>query len=188
MNALRPIVVLVAATILLFGTGYPLLMYGIGRLFPHRADGLPIVRDGRLAGYEPVGQPFSAPGYFWGRPSAVDYNASATGGSNKGPADPGLIAAVQARIDTLLRYHPGLRVEDIPVDLVTASGSGLDPHISPAAALIQAPRVAAARGIPEADLRQLIEEHTEGPLWGLLGPPARVNVLRLNLALDDRKQ
>ncbi|SDJ99904.1 K+-transporting ATPase ATPase C chain [Catalinimonas alkaloidigena] len=184
MKTLRIPLVLSLITLLLFGVLYPLTMVGLGRLMPHRAAGLPIERDGVLVGFEAIGQPFHRAHYFWGRPSAVEYNAAATGGSNLAPTNPEFLALVQARIDTLVKYHPGLMPAQIPVELVTASGSGLDPHISRAGALLQVGRIAAARGMAVGTLRQLVEAHTEPPLWGALGPAGRVNVVRLNLALD----
>ena len=140
----------------------------------------------RLVGYENVGQPFSEPQYFWGRPSAVDYDASATGGSNLGPTNPKFLQTVATRLVDFRQAHPGVTAEEIPVELVTASGSGLDPHISYPAALIQVDRVAQARGANATAIRTLVDELTEAPLFGLFGPAARVNVLKLNVALDER--
>jgi potassium-transporting ATPase KdpC subunit len=169
----------------LCGVAYPaavaLMANGV---FRHEAEGSLIVTAGRPVGSELVGQPFSRPDYFWGRPSAtapVPYNAAASGGSNLGPANPDLSKNAAARLDALKRADPGLGV--VPADLVTASGSGLDPHISPAAAEVQVSRVAKARTMPEGRVRELVREHTEGRQFGVLGEP-RVNVLKLNLALD----
>jgi K+-transporting ATPase ATPase C chain len=176
----------------LTGGLYPLLVTGLAQvLFPHQANGSLILRDGQVLGSELIGQPFDDPGYFWGRLSATgafSYNAfnaetlTASSGSNYGPLNPALLEAVQARIDALKAADPG-NTDPIPVDLVTASGSGLDPHISPAAALYQVPRVVRERGLSEDVVRQLVAEHTQGRHLGFLGEPT-VNVLELNLALD----
>jgi K+-transporting ATPase ATPase C chain len=170
----------------LTGLVYPALVTGVAALvFPNQARGSLIVTDGRVVGSELIGQPFSSPRFFWGRPSAtspVAYNAVASSGSNLGPSNPALHDAVRARVAALRAADPSLK-GPMPVDLVTASGSGLDPHISVAAALVQVPRVAKARGFSEEALRELVARHTEGRQLGVLGEP-RVNVLELNLALD----
>ena len=163
---------------------YPLVVAGIGKLAPGAGSGVTVSQNGRVVGFQNIGQQFTQPYYFWGRPSAVNYNAAGSGGSNKGPANPEYLATVAARIDTFLTQNPGVQRAQIPSELVTASGSGLDPHVSVAAALVQAPRVAAARRIPVSQIESLIQEHTAGPLLGLLGPGNRINVLELNLALD----
>lgn len=183
MKSLRNILGLHFSTLILFGLVFPLLILGIGQLFPHQSNGLPIYKNGKLIGFENIGQKFTDPKYFWGRPSAVDYNAASTGGSNKGPTNPDYLKQVQDRIDTLLKYNPDIRKSDIPSDLVTASGGGLDPHISPQAAFIQIPRIAKERNLGKSALRKLVDEHIESPLLGLFGPK-RINVLKLNLALD----
>ncbi len=174
---------------LITGVIYPLVVTGVARvLFPHQANGSIITKDGKAVGSELLGQEFSDPKYFWGRLSATTpypYNGGSSTGSNLGPNNPDLMKAVQARIDALHAADPA-NTAKIPVDLVTASGSGLDPHISPAAAEYQAHRVAAARGMPEADVRNAIAQHTGGRFLGLIGEPV-VNVLALNLALDGRK-
>jgi K+-transporting ATPase ATPase C chain len=173
---------LLALTIIT-GVIYPVMMTGIAQIaFPPKANGSLIVIDGKNYGSELIGQQFDDPKYFWGRPSATAYNAAASSGSNYGPANLALIDAVQARIDALKAIDPDNTIP-IPVDLVTASGSGLDPHISVAAALYQVHRVAAARELSEADVRSLVEQYTEGRQFGIFGEP-RVNVLLLNLALD----
>jgi potassium-transporting ATPase KdpC subunit len=171
------------------GIAYPLAVTAIAQVaFPRQANGSLIVRDGQAIGSELIGQPFDAPRYFWGRPSATapfPYNAAASSGSNLGPTNPVLLEAVQARAKMLHDADPG-NTQPIPVDLVTASGSGLDPDISVAAALYQVPRVARARGLSQARVEALVRQYTERRQWGVLGEP-RVNVLRLNLALDGVK-
>jgi len=174
---------------LMTGFIYPLVVTGVAQLvFPRQANGSLIVRNGQVVGSEFIGQSFSDPKYFWGRLSATGsfpYNAAASSGSNLGPSNPVLMEAVQARIDALKAADP-TNTQPIPVDLVTASGSGLDPHISLAASLYQLPRVARARGMSEAAVRSLIDLYTEGRQFGFLGEP-RVNFLKLNLALDEIK-
>lgn len=168
------------------GLAYPGLVTLIARVaFPDQAAGSLIRVEGRLVGSRLIGQPFSSPRYFWGRPSAtgpMPYNGAVSSGSNQGPLNPALLAAVQSRIAALRAADPG-NTGPVPVDLVTASASGLDPHISPAAADFQVPRVARERGLPQAQVRQLVRDATEGRTFGMLGEP-RVSVLELNLALD----
>ena len=189
-SLLRPALSVFVLLSAITGLAYPLAVTGIaGAVFPEQAAGSLIFKDGKPVGSRLIGQPFSDPGHFWGRPSATapqPYNAAASSGSNQGPLNPALEDAVKARIAALLAADPG-NGAPIPADLVTASGSGLDPHISPAAALWQLGRVARARGLPEAQLRALVDAHTEGRQWGFLGEP-RVNVLALNLALDALKR
>lgn len=180
---LRPAITLLALLTLITGMMYPLTVTGIAQIFfPHKADGSLIVIDGKIHGSELIGQQFDDPKYFWGRPSAVGYNAAASSGSNYGPMNPSLEEVVQVRIEALHAADPNNPLP-IPVDLVTASASGLDPHISVASALYQVRRVASARGLSEADVTSLIEKYTEGRQFGIFGEP-RVNVLLLNLALD----
>lgn len=186
MKSLQRTLGLALVTMLLFGIGYPLAMVGIDNIIaPEASKGNPVYIKDKLVGFEQIGQTFNSPSYFWSRPSAVGYDASGTGGSNLGPTNPDFLNLVQDRIDTLLAYHPGLSKKDIPVDLVTASGSGLDPNISKEAALIQVNRVAKIRGLKAEQLRSLVEENTEKPLLGLLGPGNYVNVLKLNIELDN---
>jgi K+-transporting ATPase ATPase C chain len=181
------IVSLIALTVIT-GVIYPLIVTGIAQaVFPFQANGSLIIKDGKAVGSALIGQPFDDPKYFWGRPSATSPfadNAASSSGSNLSPTNPDLIKAVQGRVDALRAADPG-NTAPVPVDLVTASGSGLDPHISPAAALYQVPRVARERKLDPQAVRQLVERHTEGRVIGILGEP-RVNVLALNLALDGR--
>ena len=185
-SILRPALTLFVMLSLVTGLLYPLAVTGVAQTaFTHQANGSLITQAGKAVGSELIGQSFTEPGHFWGRPSAtapMPYNASASGGSNLGPTNPALADAVKARIEALRAADPA-NTRPVPVDLVTASASGLDPHISPAAADYQAARVAKARGLPLAQVQALVQQHTESPWLGLLGEP-RVNVLALNLALD----
>jgi K+-transporting ATPase ATPase C chain len=188
LTTLRPALVLFGALTLSCGVLYPAAVTGIGRIvFPHQADGSLLEADGHAIGSTLIGQPFSAPRYFWGRPSAtapLPDNAAGSGGSNLGPTNPALLDAVKARVTALRKADPGNRAP-IPVDLVTASASGLEPEISVAAADYQAARVAAARGLPVAQVRALVDRYRQDPVLGIVGEP-RVNVLALNLALDGK--
>jgi K+-transporting ATPase ATPase C chain len=185
-TVIRPAFVMFAVLTALTGVVYPLVVTGIAQVaFPQQAAGSVIVRDGKPVGSALIGQSFSDPRYFWGRPSATSpmaNNASASGGSNLGPLNPALTDAVKSRIETLRAADPG-NAAPVPVDLVTTSGSGLDPQISVAAAMYQAARVARLRALPPAQVQALIERYSEGRLLGFIGEP-RVNVLQLNLALD----
>lgn len=175
-------------TIVLFGVIYPLLITGIAKVTaPNGGEGSIIEVNGKPVGFELIGQAFDSVIYFNGRPSAVSYNAASTGGSNKGPTNPEYLEQVEERITDFLSKNPDIKREDVTVDLVTASGGGLDPHISPKAAMIQVPRVAKARGIEQDALEKLVAQYTEAPMFGLFGTP-RVHVLRLNIALDQLKQ
>lgn len=183
---LRPAIALFVALTTVTGLVYPLAVTGVAQVvFPAAANGSLIVHDGKVVGSELIGQSFSDPKHFWSRPSATSpmpYNAASSSGSNQGPSSPALADAVKARIEALRVVDPG-NTAPVPVDLVTASASGLDPHISRAAADYQVARVARVRGLPEERVRALVEQHTEQPLLGFIGEP-RVHVLRLNLALD----
>jgi K+-transporting ATPase ATPase C chain len=189
-STLRPALVVFGALTLLCGVLYPAAVTGIGRVaFSHQVDGSLVDAGGKTVGSSLIGQPFAQPGHFWGRPSAttpMPYNAAGSGGSNQGPTNPALLDAVKERVAALRAADPGNRAP-VPVDLVTASASGLDPEISVAAAEYQAARVAAARGLPVAQVRALIDRHRQEPVLGFLGE-ARVNVLALNLALDGKAQ
>ena len=195
LREIRPAIVVLVALTLITGLAYPLVMTGIAQaLFPRQAQGSLVERNGKVVGSELIGQVFESDKYFHGRPSATTapdpndatktvpapYNAANSGGSNLGPSNKALVDRVQGDMDKLKQENASAPV---PADLVTTSASGLDPHISPEAALFQVPRIAKARNLPEGRIRQLVADHTEGRLFGLLGEP-RVNVLLLNLALD----
>ncbi len=190
MELIRPALVLLGLLSALTGLAYPLAVTGIARvLFPDAASGSLVVRDGKPVGSRLIGQNFADPGHFWGRLSATapqPYNGTASGGSNLGPLNPALLDAVKGRIADLRAADPA-STGPVPVDLVTASASGLDPEISPAAARYQVPRVARATGLAPAELLRLVDVQTSGRTWGVLGEP-RVNVLLLNLAVDEARR
>lgn len=163
---------------------YPLVVAFVARFSEGKGDGVAVFENGRKVGYANIGQMFTRQEYFWGRPSAVGYNAAGSAGSNKGPSNTDYLKEVNNRIDTLLKYNPGLKRGDIPADMVTASGSGLDPDISVQAARIQIPRVARARNISPGQVEELVDQATTSPFLNLFGP-SRVNVLKLNIALDN---
>lgn len=183
---LLPSLKITLVCIVLLAVIFPLLVAAVGKLAPGRGAGEQVMVNGKVVGYANVGQKFTDDKYFWGRPSAVDYNAAGSAGSNKGPSNPAYLKIVQDRIDTFLVHNPKVDKADIPAEMVTASGSGLDPHISPQGAYIQVERVAAVRHVSPLALKQLVDAHIEKPLLGILGVP-RVNVLQLNVALDALK-
>jgi K+-transporting ATPase ATPase C chain len=178
-----PSLKLTLVMILICGGLYPLLVAGIGRLTPGGGNGVTVVVDGKVVGYSNIGQHFSDDRYFWSRPSAVGYNAAGSGGSNKGPSNPDYLKDVAAHADSFLAHNPGVRREEIPAELVTYSGSGLDPDLSPAGAAVQVKRIAAVRHLSEEKVRAMVDRYVVRPLWGIFGP-AKVNVLQLNVALD----
>jgi K+-transporting ATPase ATPase C chain len=178
-----PAIRLTLVSMVFFMGIYTLIILGIAQLAPNKGKGLTVTQDDKTY-HVNVGQSFTQDKYFWSRPSAVDYDAAGSGGSNKGPSNPEYLAEVQARIDTLLVRNPGIGKAEIPADLVTASGSGLDPHISVQAAKVQVKRISEIRGLTENTVIQLIEKNTEKPLLGLFGTE-RINVLMLNLNLDN---
>lgn len=181
-----PSVKLTLMFIVLCAVLYPLFIAGVAKFSKGGGKGETVTVNGKVVGYANIGQKFTEDKYFWGRPSAVDYNAAGSAGSNKGPANPDYLKQVQDRIDSFLVHNPGIKKEEIPAELVTASGSGLDPDISPAGASVQVKRIAAVRKLAEATIISLIDKQTEKPLLGFMGP-AKVNVLKLNIALDKLK-
>lgn len=182
-NNIIPAIRLTLVCLVFFCGVYTFAVWGVAQLAPGQGKGQTIVENGQTHHIN-VGQTFTSDKYFWSRPSAVDYDAAGSGGSNYGPTNPDHLAEVQARIDTFLVHNPGVEKSKIPSDLVTASGSGLDPHISVQAAIVQIKRIATIRNISEDDLHKLIKKHTEKPLLGLFGTE-RINVLKLNLDLDN---
>jgi K+-transporting ATPase ATPase C chain len=180
---LLPSIKLTLMFIILFMGIYTMIMLGIAQVAPNNGNGFIIEANGNKY-YENIAQNFSDDKYFWSRPSAVNYNAAGSGGSNKGPSNPDYLATVQARTDTFLVHNPGINKGDIPSDLVTASGSGQDPNISVQGAMIQVPRIAKARNLSENNLKLLVEQNTEKPLLGLFGTE-KINVLKLNIELNN---
>lgn len=189
MKAFYRSIVATVIFVVIFCVAYPLAVFAVGQLlFRDKANGGLIVRDGRVVGARLIGQGFARPEYFHGRPSAAGdkgYDAANSSGSNIGPTNQKLADAVKANVDAVLKDNPTLRNGQVPTQLVTTSGSGLDPHVSPEAALVQVERVAAARHVAPAEVKSLVDEKTDGPQWGLFGE-AVVNVLELNLALDEK--
>ena len=178
-----PSLKLTAVFIVLCSILYPLLIAAVGWMTPGGGRGEALVFNGKVVGYANIGQHFSDDKYFWSRPSAAGYNAAGSSGSNKGPSNPDYLKDVEAHIDSFLVHNPGVKREEIPAELVTYSGSGLDPDLSPAGAKIQVKRVAAVRHLSEDKLNELVDRYTQQPLLGIFGP-AKVNVLKLNIALD----
>ena len=165
---------------------YPLLIAAVGKLTPGHGKGETVVVNGKVVGYALIGQKFDQDKYFWSRPSAVAYNAAGSAGSNKGPTNPDYLKDVQSKIDTFLAHNPDVKKEEIPAELVTYSGSGMDPDISPAGAYVQVARIAKTRKISEEKIKELIAQHIQKPLLGFLGPE-KINVLKLNVALDQMR-
>jgi K+-transporting ATPase ATPase C chain len=180
-----PAIKLTVITLVFFSGVYTAVIWGVAQLAPNGGKG-EVVTVGGKKYYTNIGQTFTQDKYFYSRPSAVGYNSAGSGGSNKGPSNPDYLATVQARIDTFLVHNPGIEKKDIPVELVTASGSGLDPDITSKSALVQVKRIASIRKVSEQTVEQLIAKNTEGPLLGMFGPE-KVNVLKLNIALDELK-
>src|ERR1700712_1434486 len=177
---LFPAIKLTVILIVILAGLYPLAISAVGKLAPGHGDGETIQFKGRVVGYANIGQKFTKDQYFWSRPSAVDYNAAGSGGSNKGPTNPDYLNKdVKGRIDTFLKHNPDVKKEQIPAELVTASGSGLDPDLSPVGAQVQVARIANTRGISAETVNSIIAANTEKPLWGVFGP-SKVNVLKLN--------
>jgi K+-transporting ATPase ATPase C chain len=180
-----PSIVLSLACMVLFSVLYPAVIWAIAMMTPGKGEGILVIRNGNTY-YRNIAQKFTQDKYFWSRPSAVDYNAAGSGGSNKGPANPDLHKQVQDRLDTLLAHDPQLAKNQVPVDMVTASGSGLDPDISVQGALMQVSRIARVRHLTEGAVGDLVKKHTDKPFLNLFGPE-KVNVLELNLDLDQLK-
>lgn len=178
-----PAIKLTFLLLFVFAVIYPALIWLIAQASPNQGKGELAMANGKVVGYANEGQNFSDDHYFWSRPSAVGYNAAGSGGSNKGPNNPEYLQVVKDRLDTFLVHNPTLKKEQVPVELITASGSGLDPHVSPQGALVQIDRIAKARNISANTLRQLVDQQTEKPLLGIFGP-SRINVLQLNIELD----
>ncbi|HRH51115.1 MAG TPA: K(+)-transporting ATPase subunit C [Panacibacter sp.] len=181
-----PALKLTGVSIIVFAVVYPLIIWGIAQAVPNNGQGETVEVNNKIVGYKLEGQNFTADNYFNSRPSAVGYNAAGSGGSNKGPSNPDYLKQVADRVDSFLVHNPSIKKEAVPAELVTASGSGLDPDLSPEAAKVQVNRIAAIRQIDENKLYALVDAHTDGPLLGLFGP-AKVNVLQLNVALDELK-
>jgi len=178
-----PSLKLTAVLLIICSVLYPLLVAAIGRFSPGKGKGTTETVNGKVVGYTLIGQKFDQDKYFWGRPSAVAYNAAGSGGSNKGPSNPDYLKDVQSKIDSFIVHNPGVRKEDVPSELVTYSGSGLGPDISPAGAYVQVARISHVRNIPEAQIKALVDQHVEKSLFGIAGPQT-VNVLKLNIDLD----
>jgi K+-transporting ATPase ATPase C chain len=183
---IMPALKLTIVFIIICAVIYPLIIAAVGILSPGGGNGETVTFKGRIVGYAHIGQRFDQDKYFWSRPSAVAYNAAGSGGSNKGPSNPDYLKDVEAHIDTFLRHNPGIARSEIPAELVTYSGSGLDPDLSPDGAYAQAARIARARHVSEGEVRSLVSQHVENPFLGLFGP-RKVNVLLLNVELDSLK-
>ena len=184
---LLPSIKITVILLVLLSGIYPLVIAGIGKFTPGHGDGETVIYKGRVVGYANIGQKFTKDEYFWSRPSAADYKADASAGSNKGPLNPEYLKDVEKRIKDFLKHNPDVTRAQIPAELVTASGSGLDPDLSPAGVTIQVARVAKARGLTANQVNNIVTDHIEQPLLGFFGPP-KVNVLKLNVALDELKK
>jgi K+-transporting ATPase ATPase C chain len=182
---LLPSILLTIVSIVLLAWVYPAIVWGIAQFAPNKGEGFVIKGKDNKDYYENIGQNFTEDKYFWSRPSAVSYNAAGSGGSNKGTDNPDYLLQVQARIDTFMAHNPGINKRDIPSDLVTASGSGLDPHISVQGAKIQIKRIAGSRGLTVVQVAAIVKTHIEAPMFGM--GPERINVLQLNIDLDKMK-
>lgn len=182
-----PAIKLTGLSFILLSVLYPLFIWGIAQAAPAKGEGEAVIINNKTVGYQKLGQLFNQDKYFWSRPSAVNYNGAGSGGSNKGPTNPGYLKDVEARINIFLAHNPGITKNQIPSELVTASGSGLDPDISPRAAYLQVKRIAAIRAMPETIINNLIAQNIERPLLGLFGT-VKVNVLELNMELDKLKK
>ncbi len=180
-----PSLLLTIVCILFFSGVYPVIIWAIAQAGPNKGEGITIKDSKGKYYYENIGQKFTDDKYFWSRPSAVNYNAAGSGGSNKGPDNPDYLAQVQAAIDTFMKHNPDINKADIPSDMVTASGSGLDPHISVQGAEVQIARIAKVRGLDKNKVDALVKAHIEGPMYGM--GPSRINVLKLNIDLDNLK-
>lgn len=181
-----PALLMTLSTFVLLVVIYPLIVWGFTQFALEKGRAETVSVNGKIVGFAKVGQKFTDDKYFWSRPSAVDYNATGSGGSNKGSSNPDYLAQVQARIDTFLVHNPTVPKSALPSELVTASGSGLDPNLSPQGAEVQVARIAKVRNLPEGKVKELVKTHTEGPFLGLFGP-SKVNILALNIALDQMK-
>ncbi len=184
MKTIKINLLLLVVTIFLLGVIYPLFICGVGLLFPNQAEGFPLKKDNQIIGYKNIGQNFSDSKYFWGRPSACNYNPINAGPSNFGPSNPIFLKKVQQRIKIFLAKNPTIKKADIPSDIVTSSGSGIDPDISLNSAIIQIPRIAESRRLSDAKIMLLVDNNIQKPLFGIFGPQ-KINVLQLNLALDN---
>lgn len=180
---IMPAIKLTIVFIVICAVIYPLILAAVGKLSPGGGKGERVTVKGRIVGYTNIGQKFDQDKYFWSRPSAVAYNAAGSGGSNKGPSNPDYLKDVEAHIDTFLRHDPGVTRVEIPAELVTYSGSGLDPDLSPGGAYVQVARIAKVRHVSEEEVRSVVDRHIQKPFLGLFGPQ-KVNVLELNVALD----
>ena len=182
-----PAIKLSLLLLIVFAVMYPAIIWIAAQIAPNKGQGEVATVDGKVVGYANEGQSFTLDTYFWPRPSAVGYNAAGSGGSNKGPNNPDYLQVVKERLDTFLVHNPSVKKDQVPVEMITASGSGLDPDLSPSAAYIQAARIAKARGLEETEINAMVDKHIEKSFLGLFGP-SKVNVLKLNIDLDELKK